>query len=87
MIHKITGDTVAVKIIDCEKHKDAAESVKKEVYIHRLLTHSNIIRFYGRRKEEIREYIFLEYAAGGELFNKIGNSSFFIFDIIVDRKI
>lgn len=72
LVHRKTGDAVAVKIIDCEKHKDASDSVKKEVHIHRLLTHPNIIRYYGQRKENLREYIFLEYAAGGELFNKIG---------------
>lgn len=55
-----------------EKHKDAAECVKKEAFIHRLLVHPNIIRYFGQRKENLREYIFLEYASGGELFNKIG---------------
>lgn len=72
LIHRVSGDAVAVKIIDLEKHKDAVDSVKKETFIHRLLKHPNIIQYYGERKERNREYIFLEYASGGELFNKIG---------------
>ncbi|GLV33631.1 grapes [Carabus blaptoides fortunei] len=71
LVHRTTEDTVAVKIIDLEKHKNASDSVKKEVFIHRLLVHPNIIRYFGQRKENLREYIFLEYASGGELFNKI----------------
>lgn len=54
---------------------DAAESVKKETYIHKMLRHPHIIRFYAIRQETTRNYIFLEYAAGGELFNKIGIAS------------
>lgn len=73
LVHRVTGETVAVKIINYDQHKEATDNIKKEVFIHRLLVHPNIIRYYGRRKEELREYIFLEYAAGGELFNKIGN--------------
>lgn len=62
---------MAVKIIDMQQ-ADAAESVKKETYIHKLLRHPNIIRFYAMREELHKNYIFLEYAAGGELFNRIG---------------
>ena len=38
-----------------------------------MLNHDSIIRFYGQRKEDNRQYLFLEYASGGELFDKIGN--------------
>ena len=44
-----------------------------QVCIHRMLNHDSIIRFYGQRKEDNRQYLFLEYASGGELFDKIGN--------------
>lgn len=37
-----------------------------------MLTDQNIIRFYGQRKEENTQYLFLEYASGGELFDRIG---------------
>jgi len=60
-----------MKIIDLKKHTDAAEIVKKEVCIHRMLNDPHIIRFYGRRENGNFEFIFLEYASGGELFDRI----------------
>lgn len=71
-MHKITSQAVAVKIVDLKKHRDAADCVKREERLHRLLVHPNIIRLFGKREEADKVYIFLEYAAGGELFNKIG---------------
>ena len=68
-----TGEAVAMKIIDLKKHTDAAEIVKKEVCIHRMLNDPHIIRFYGRRENGNFEFIFLEYASGGELFDRIGD--------------
>ena len=38
-----------------------------------MLNHENIIKFLGNRREDDIEYIFLEYASGGELFDRIGN--------------
>ena len=73
LINPTTSETVAMKIIDLKKHKDAAEIVKKEVCIHRMLNDPHIIRFYGRRENGSFEFIFLEYASGGELFDRIGN--------------
>lgn len=61
-----------MKMVDCEKHPDAASSVKKEVCIQKILAHPNILKFFGKRTQGSIEYIFLEYAAGGELFDRIG---------------
>lgn len=38
-----------------------------------MLKYDNIIKFFGQRTEDNIEYIFLEYASGGELFDRIGN--------------
>ena len=38
-----------------------------------MVQHENIIRFYGHRNFSGREFLFLEYARGGELFDRIGN--------------
>lgn len=40
--------------------------------VHKLLNHENIIKYFGRRKEHFKEYIYLEYASRGELFQMIG---------------
>lgn len=72
LINQNTGEGVAMKIIDLEKHADAKELVKKEVCIHKLLKHPNILKLFGKRTQDTTEFIFLEYAPGGELFDRIG---------------
>ncbi|GJQ80314.1 putative protein tyrosine kinase [Trypoxylus dichotomus] len=71
LVHNITSQPVAMKVVDLKKHRDAAECVKREERLHRCLVHPNIIRLFGKREEQNTVFIFLEYAAGGELFNKI----------------
>jgi serine/threonine-protein kinase Chk1 len=75
LVNRETRHELALKIIHLTQPNATREAVekaiKKEVAIHRLLTHSNIIKFYGSRNDENNEYIFLEYASGGELFDKI----------------
>lgn len=61
-----------MKMVDLKKHPDAECSVKKEVCIQKILQHPNILKFFGKRTQGDIEYIFLEYAAGGELFDRIG---------------
>lgn len=43
-----------------------------QICVHRLLAHDSVIKFYGHRKNGTRQYLFLEYACGGELFDRIG---------------
>ncbi|ROL47583.1 Serine/threonine-protein kinase Chk1 [Anabarilius grahami] len=38
-----------------------------------MLSHPNIVRFFGHRSEGTTQYIFLEYCSGGELFDRIDN--------------
>lgn len=73
LINSRTGEAVAMKTIDLKKHSDAVLSVRKEICIQRMLADPHILQFYGNRREGHIEYIFLEYAAGGELFDRIGN--------------
>lgn len=72
VINKSTGEAVAMKMIDLLKHPDARQNIRKETTVHRMLSNPNIIRYYGQRSEATMEYIFLEYASGGELFDRIG---------------
>ncbi|KAB7499132.1 Serine/threonine-protein kinase grp [Armadillidium nasatum] len=71
LINQDTGEAVAMKIVDLNKHPDAVEAVRKEVCLHKILKHQNIIKFFGSRKEDQMQYMFLEYAVGGELFDRI----------------
>ncbi|XP_058800187.1 serine/threonine-protein kinase grp isoform X2 [Phymastichus coffea] len=60
-----------MKMVNIGKHPDARETVKKETTIHRMLSNPYIIQYFGQRSEANIEYIFLEYASGGELFDRI----------------
>lgn len=71
LINSHSGDAVAMKMVDLKKHPDAINSVKKEVAIQRNLQHVNILKFFGKRSQGDTEFIFLEYASGGELFDRI----------------
>lgn len=71
LINRHSGEAVAMKMIDLQKHPTACTSVKKEVAIQRNLQHPNILRFFGKRSQFDTEFLFLEYAAGGELFDRI----------------
>ncbi|CAH1114334.1 unnamed protein product [Psylliodes chrysocephalus] len=71
LVHKHTQEKIACKIINHKKYKDASAQINREVTIHKLLDHENIVKYFGRRQEPLKEYIFLEYAEGGELFQLI----------------
>ena len=38
----------------------------------RMLRHDNVIRYFGQRTAGNVHYLLLEYADGGELFDRIG---------------
>ncbi|XP_056264195.1 serine/threonine-protein kinase Chk1 [Pseudoliparis swirei] len=71
LVNRQTEEAVAVKVIDTSQAKECAENVKKEVCVHKMLNHANIVRFFGHRKEGTTMYLFLEYCTGGELFDRI----------------
>ncbi|XP_057216646.1 serine/threonine-protein kinase Chk1 isoform X2 [Triplophysa rosa] len=71
LVNKKTEEAVAVKVVDMAKAKDCIDNVKKEVCICKMLSHPNIVRFFGHRSEGTTQYIFLEYCSGGELFDRI----------------
>ncbi|KAF8953510.1 Chk1 protein kinase [Haplosporangium bisporale] len=67
--HRKTGVKAAVKIIP--KDTQEMKMIQKELTIQRGLQHRNISRFLESRESPECLYIFVEYAAGGELFDKI----------------
>ncbi|CAH1263829.1 CHEK1 [Branchiostoma lanceolatum] len=70
-VNRVTEEAVAVKILDGDKVNGASENIRKELCIHKMMNNSHIIRFYGHRKDGTLNYLFLEYASGGELFDRI----------------
>lgn len=71
LINRESGEGVAMKMVDLSKHPEAEDCVKKEMLIHKMLKHDNVLKFFGFRREGAMQYMFLEYAIGGELFDRI----------------
>ncbi|OTF80958.1 serine/threonine-protein kinase Chk1-like protein, partial [Euroglyphus maynei] len=71
-MNKDSCDMVAVKVLTIT-NAEQDKQIKKEICIHKNIRHENIIGFYGQRRDEESkiEYIFLEYAQNGELFEHI----------------
>ncbi|XP_042438405.1 serine/threonine-protein kinase SAPK3-like [Zingiber officinale] len=72
---KRTGELVAVKYI--ERGKKIDEHVQREIINHRSLRHPNIVRFKEVVLTPTHLAIVMEYAAGGELFERICNAGRF----------
>ncbi|KAK8944736.1 Serine/threonine-protein kinase SAPK3 [Platanthera zijinensis] len=73
--NKKTKELVAVKYI--ERGKTIDEHVQREIINHRSLRHPNIVRFREVQLTPTHLAIVMEYAAGGELFERICNAGRF----------
>lgn len=71
LVNRDTGEACAMKEVDVKNRPDLQESIRKEICVHKLLKHPNIVQCYGSRMEDDRQFIFLEYCSGGELFDRI----------------
>ncbi|KAL2573947.1 hypothetical protein AAZV13_17G160200 [Glycine max] len=78
MQDKQTKELVAVKYI--ERGDKIDENVKREIINHRSLRHPNIVRFKEVILTPTHLAIVMEYASGGELFEKICNAGRFTED-------
>lgn len=69
----MTGEKVAVKILEKDKIKDSAdvERVSREIKILKLVNHPNVISLYEIIETQKQLYLIMEYACGGELFDYI----------------
>uniref|UniRef100_A0A7N0UUQ6 non-specific serine/threonine protein kinase n=1 Tax=Kalanchoe fedtschenkoi TaxID=63787 RepID=A0A7N0UUQ6_KALFE len=70
-----TGDFVALKIIDKEKalKHNITSLIEKEITTMKLVNHPNVIRVHEVLASRTKIFIVLEYASGGDLFDKIAN--------------
>ncbi|KND00191.1 CAMK/CAMKL protein kinase [Spizellomyces punctatus DAOM BR117] len=68
--HTLTGEKVAVKIIDKSKlDKTTSKKLFREVRIMKLLNHPHIVRLYEVIDTPKELYLIMEYASGGEIFD------------------
>lgn len=75
MRDKQTKELVAVKYI--ERGEKIDENVQREIINHRSLRHPNIVRFRELILTPTHLAIVMEYASGGELFDRICNAGRF----------
>lgn len=68
-----TGQSVAIKVIDKEKilRVGLVDQIKREISVMRLIRHPYIVQFHEVMATKTKIYFVIEYAKGGELFNKV----------------
>ncbi|CAG9467583.1 unnamed protein product [Pedinophyceae sp. YPF-701] len=72
---KVTGELVAIKLI--ERGEKVDKNVEREILNHRNLRHPNIVGFKEVYLTPTHLAIVMEYAAGGELFDRIAKAGRF----------
>ena len=91
-IHKLTKESVAIKILEKSKIKSEEElkRITEEINNLKEINNINIVQLYEILEDKNNYYLILEYSSGGELFSYIINeeklneqqSSFFLYQII-----
>jgi len=72
VIHKLTGDIRAMKIIKKDKVDEAyLRSLNTEISILKQLDHPNIVKLYEIYQDTKNIYLITEFLGGGELFDLI----------------
>ncbi|KAF5744455.1 CBL-interacting protein kinase 2 [Tripterygium wilfordii] len=68
-----TSQSVAIKVIDKDKVLKVGlmDQIKREISVMRIVRHPNIVQLYEVMATKSKIYFVMEYAKGGELFNKV----------------
>jgi serine/threonine protein kinase len=71
-----TGEMMAVKVVQLGQQlgSQAADELKamdQEIHIFSMISHPNLVRYYGMEKTETDVFIFLEYVSGGSISQMI----------------
>ncbi|KAJ4819828.1 CBL-interacting serine/threonine-protein kinase 2 [Rhynchospora pubera] len=68
-----SNQAVAIKMIDKEKvmRVGLMEQIKREISVMRLVRHPYVVHLYEVMASKSKIYFVMEYAKGGELFNKV----------------
>ena len=62
IVNRENQEACAVKEINLRRaNEDDTNRVKKEILVHKLLKHKNIVQCYGSRLEGSLQMMFLEY--------------------------
>ena len=68
--HIMTGDKVAIKILEKDKIKDHSdiERINREITILKKVRHPQVVQLYEMIENNDYLYLIMEYCSGGELF-------------------
>ena len=71
--HKITGEKVAIKILDKKKILEETDKTRleREIKIMKIIRHPNIVHLYNVIETNQFIYLIMEYISGKELFDYI----------------
>ena len=71
--HILTGEKVAIKILEKAKIADVSdvERVAREIHILKIIRHPHLIQLYEIIETSKQLFLIMEYAQGGELFDYI----------------
>ena len=71
--HVLTGQKVAVKIINKQKmhQMNMHEKLSREINILKVMAHPHVIRMYELIDSPTELFMIMEYVSGGELFDYI----------------
>lgn len=77
LVHARSGAAVALKAVRAGEGEAQGEArgeagACREAALQRALRHPHVLRCLGERTHQGLHYMFLEYAQGGELFDRIG---------------
>ena len=72
-IHSITGERVAIKVLEKSRIADVAdvERVTREIHILKQIRHPNVIQLYEIIETPKQLFLVMEYVSEGELFELI----------------
>ncbi|CAF1026790.1 unnamed protein product [Rotaria sordida] len=75
-IHYVTGEKVAIKIVNREALSESVLlKVEREIAIMKLIEHPHVLRLYDVYESRKYLYLILEHVAGGELFDYLVRKS------------
>ena len=78
-----SGQQAAIKIIDKKivMKSNMVEQVKQEVFIMKTVQHGNVVKLLDVVESKTKLYIVMEYADGGDLYDKLAREGKLIEDV------